>query len=211
MRPRPALLLILCLLLSSCWFSATVHGESRALVRYVIDGDTIVLSNGIKVRYLGINCPEIPHEDQPGEPLGRAAQKRNRALVKGKVVRLEYGPEKRDRFGRLLAYVFLPGGAFVNEILVREGLAHVCFRDRNLSLNKRLLGAQRRAIKDKRGIWSIRSERPEPYYVGNKKSLRFHRPSCSYGKKIWKRNRVIFKTRREAAWEGYCPCKKCRP
>ncbi len=198
------------LLLAGCLVAGSL-AESRALVRYVIDGDTVVLSNGVKVRYLGINCPEISHEGRPGEPFGRAATRRNRQLVQGKVVRLVYGSEKRDRYGRLLAYVFLPGGRFVNELLVREGLAYCCFKDLRSPLNKRLLRAQRDAIRAKRGIWTLEPGRPEPYYIGNKRSRRYHRPSCPFGRKTWKGNRVIFKTRLDAAWQGYCPCKKCNP
>ncbi len=202
----PGILPVLFLFCTAC-----VQAESRALVKWVIDGDTIVLANGKKVRYQGINCPEIAHDNQPGEPFGKKALKRNIELVKGKVVRLVYGSKRHDRFGRILAYIFLPGGRFVNEVLVREGLAHVCFSNKDLALNKRLLAAQKKAIRNRRGIWSIEPARPEPYYIGNRHSLRFHRPDCPFGKKIRRSNKVIFKTRLDAAYEGYCPCKKCRP
>ena len=116
-------------LLSICFLISTelCSAEKSAYVRYIIDGDTIVLKNGTKVRYRGINSPEIPREDTPGEVLGWAATRLNRQLVKGRLVRLVQDDEKRDRFGRLLAYVFLPDGRMVNEILVREGMAFVCF------------------------------------------------------------------------------------
>ena len=185
--------------------------EKKAFVRYVIDGDTIVLRNGTKVRYKGINTPEIPHKDSPGEPFGWKATKRNRKLVQNKYVTLVQDDEKRDRFGRLLAYVFLPDGRMVNEILVREGMAFMCLSKKGSLFSSRLLAAQRAAIDAERGIWSIPPVRPEPYYVGNSKSLRFHRPSCPYGKKMRRSNRVIFRTIFDAYRAGYCRCKKCLP
>lgn len=210
-RPR---LSVMTVVLVSIWFLAPIEfcfAEKRAFVRHVIDGDTIVLKKGTKIRYRGINTPEIPHKDTSGEPLGWEATRRNRQLVQGRTVRLVQDDEKRDRFGRLLAYVFLPDGRMVNEILVREGLAFVCFSRKGSSFSKRLLNAQRKAIDEGRGIWSIPPVRPEPYYVGNRKSLRFHRPSCPYGKKIYKSNRIIFKSRSDACKAGFCRCKKCLP
>ena len=205
---------VMTVVLVSIWFLASIEfcfAEKSAFVRYVIDGDTIVLKKGTKVRYRGINSPEIPHKNKPGEPLGWEATKRNRQLVQGRLVRLVQDDEKMDRFGRLLAYVFLPDGRMVNEILVREGLAFVCFSEKGSSFSKKLLAAQRDAIDAGRGIWSIPPVRPEPYYVGNRQSLRFHRPSCPYGKKISKSNRIIFKYRSDACKEGFCRCKKCLP
>ena len=213
MRTRAGLSVITVVLVS-IWLLASTglsFAEKSSFVRYVIDGDTIVLKKGTKVRYRGINTPEIPHKDKPGEPLGWEATKRNRQLVQCRFVKLVQDDEKRDRFGRLLAYVFLPDGRMVNEILVREGMAFVCFSGKGSPFNKKLLAAQREAIDARRGIWSIPLVRPEPYYVGNRQSLRFHRPSCPYGKKMSKSNRIIFKSRSDACKEGFCRCKKCLP
>jgi endonuclease YncB( thermonuclease family) len=185
--------------------------NKSAWVSHVIDGDTITLKNGTKVRYRGINTPEIPHKNTPGEQLGWEATNRNRQLVQGRLVFIVQDDVKRDRFGRLLAYVFLPDGRMVNEVLVSEGLAFVCFSKKGSPFQKRLLIAQREAIDAQRGIWSLPPVRPEPYYVGNRKSMRFHRPSCPYGKKISKSNRIIFKSRFDACKAGFCRCKKCLP
>jgi len=213
MGTRAGLSVMTVVLVSICFLASIefCFAEKSAFVRYIIDGDTIVLKKGTKVRYRGINSPEIPHKDKTGEPLGWEATKRNKQLVQGRLVRLVQDDEKRDRFGRLLAYVFLPDGRMVNEILVREGMAFVCFSEKGSSFSKRLLAAQREAIDAGRGIWSIPPVRPEPYYVGNRKTLRFHRPSCPYGKKMSKSNRVIFKSRSDACKEGFCRCKKCLP
>ncbi len=183
-----------------------------ATVKHVIDGDTVVLCSGKKVRYMGINAPEIAHE--PGErdePFGRKALEENRRLVKGRRVRLEPGPESRDRFGRALAYLFLPDGTMVNERLVRNGLAYVCAPSPAIPHFDTLLNAQRYAISHSAGIWSVPASRPERYYIANKRSLRFHRPSCPYGRNTGWKNRKIFPSREEAARHGFCPCRKCNP
>ena len=210
-RPRLSVITVVLMSIGFLFPIEFCFADKSVFVRHVIDGDTIVLKKGTKVRYRGINSPEIPHEDTPGEPMGWEATRRNRQLVQGRTVRLVQDDEKRDRFDRLLAYVFLPDGRMVNEILVREGLAFICFSEKGSPFSKRLLAAQREAIDAGRGIWSIPPVRPEPYYVGNRKSLRFHRPSCPYGKKMSKSNRVIFKSRSDACKEGFCRCKKCLP
>lgn len=205
------LVLMPLLVTASIFCSPGAQGNETAVVRHVIDGDTIVLSTGEKVRYLGINAPKIPHEEESGEPLGWEATTRNRSLVSRKLVRLEGDTESRDQFGRRLAYVFLQDGRLVNEILVREGLAYVCVSHRGLRHGERLLETQRDAIEAGRGLWAIATARPEPFYVGNLRSLRFHRPGCPFGQQIAKTNRLTFRTIKEAYSSGYCRCKKCCP
>src|SRR3972149_4958421 len=80
--------------------SATLAAGFVGTVREVIDGDTIVLRDGRKVRYLGINAPEH------GQPYAREATNFNRRLVSGPPVRLEFDQVRADRHGRLLGYVY---------------------------------------------------------------------------------------------------------
>jgi micrococcal nuclease len=90
-----------------------------ALVTYVADGDTIVVDlNGVeeRVRYIGIDTPEV------GDPCGDEATQANRLLVNGQMVRLEKDISERDRYGRLLRYVYV-GDVFVNAELVKDGWA----------------------------------------------------------------------------------------
>jgi len=68
----------------------------------------------VKVRYIGVDTPEIHHPMIGVEPFGKEASEANRKLVDGKTVSLEFDVEQRDRYGRLLAYVFLKDGTFVN-------------------------------------------------------------------------------------------------
>ena len=93
-------------------------------VSWVTDGDSIVLENGQRVRYLGINAPEIAHDQRPGEPFGEEALHYNIYLVKHKQVRIETDIEPYDRYGRLLGYVFLKDGTFVNLKMVLS-LIHI--------------------------------------------------------------------------------------
>jgi len=92
---------------------------STATVVRVIDGDTIELASGERVRYLGIDTPETFGTEECG---GVEATALNRELVEGKKVTLLQGPEDEDRFGRLLRYVFVDG-TFVNAELVWQGWA----------------------------------------------------------------------------------------
>lgn len=116
-------------------------------VRRVYDGDSILLADGRKVRYLGINAPER------GQPYSAKSRASNEQLVKGNRVRLELDRQERDRYGRTLAYVW-KDGTMVNERLVREGLAYVWVIPPNLKYYDRLLAAQRDARAAGRGIWN---------------------------------------------------------
>ncbi len=89
------------------------------LVIDVIDGDTITIEGGQRVRYIGIDTPET---GPPAEPFAIEAWQANRALVEGRRVRLERDVSEVDRYGRLLRYVYVDG-IFVNEELVSRGLA----------------------------------------------------------------------------------------
>jgi endonuclease YncB( thermonuclease family) len=187
---------------------AGIAEERTAFVAYVIDGDTIILQDGERVRYKGINAPEIPRKDDSGEPFGIEAKKRNEELVKQKKVKIIYDKEaQRDRFGRLLADVYLEDGSFVTEILLKDSLACLCYG----RVDNGLLSIQRKAIDAKKGIWSLPPQKEEEHYIGNLRSMVFHRPDCPFGHKIAKDNKVVMKTRNEASKKGFCPCKRCRP
>jgi micrococcal nuclease len=98
-------------------------GYEEVTVRRVVDGDTIELADGRRVRYIGIDTPEMVGADGEPECYGPEAEARNRELVEGETVELGRGIENRDRFGRLLRYVFIDG-VFVNAQLVAEGYAY---------------------------------------------------------------------------------------
>jgi micrococcal nuclease len=101
---------------------ATVCGPERAVVERVIDGDTVELSSGERVRYVLVDAPEI--SPGKGECFGAEAHELNRSLVEHREVELSYGPRCRDRYDRLLAKVTVDG-LDVNALLVRSGYACV--------------------------------------------------------------------------------------
>ena len=121
---------------------------TKEKVKRVIDGDTIELSNGEIVRYVGINAPDN------GQPFEEEATEANAKLVSGKTVTLEYDAYTSDRFDRVLAYVIVDGKN-VSVELVRLGFAKVSiYQDRRkLKYQDELLKAQEEAKKNKRGIW----------------------------------------------------------
>jgi len=180
-------------------------------VCFVYDGDTILLGGGDSVRYIGIDTPEIDHKGRKSEFMAQVAREFNIKLVKGARVKIEYDRERKDQYGRRLAYVFLENGDMVNAILVRKGLANVMLKTPNVKYKAQLLDCQREAMKERHGIWSRSPATEEKYYLGNKNSYRFHRPNCPFGRKVSKNDIVRFQSRYEAFWAGYSPCKQCRP
>lgn len=121
----------------------------KAKVERIVDGDTIVLSSGFIVRYVGITAPEN------NEPFENESTEENRKLVEGKMVNLEYDNYKADKFGRILAYFFVDSKNVSIE-LARKGLAQVVIyqHKKPFIYQDQLLRAQDQAKKNKRGIWS---------------------------------------------------------
>jgi len=204
-------LLHLCLILSTVLVICATPAVNQKWisVKWVSDGDTIVLSNGQHVRYIGINAPEIAHDNHKAEAFGYAAKKYNQSLVRLKKVRLEFDKEKHDRYGRLLAYIFLLDGTLINKKMIEKGYAYVLHLRPNVKYNGVLLKAQRDAMSAKQGMWRNWNEQEGKEYVGSKRSKRFHLKSCPYGKNIEKRNRVFFTRKWDAFWAGFAPCKRC--
>jgi micrococcal nuclease len=203
-------LIILLFLALFCWNASALAGEWVTVAR-VTDGDTVELGDGRRVRYIGLNAPEINHELKTAEPLGFAARARNAALVGSGSIRLEFDIERFDAYGRTLAYVFLPDKTLVNEKLLQEGLAHCLYKLPNVKYAGRLLKAQRQAMQTRRGIWKDGREKEEGRYVGNRNSRRLHRADCPEVQRVYPQNRVVFATRWDAFWAGYSPSKECLP
>lgn len=122
----------------------------------VVDGDTIHVRLGArveKVRYIGVNTPEVHHPRKGEEPGGRLARAINRRLVAGRVVRLELDVQSRDRYGRLLAYVWV-GETMINAELLRLGYAQVMTIPPNVRYQELFLRLQRDARQARRGLWA---------------------------------------------------------
>ncbi len=161
------LLLAIILLGLSIYFKSgsrtQLDGGGEYTVADVIDGDTVALNGSdTHIRYLEIDAPEILHSDSPGDPLAEEAKSLNERLVSGKKIRLEFDREKYDPYGRELAYVFADG-VFVNEEIVREGLARAFIIKPNDRYADRILSAEEEAKRERRGIWGdLSSLKPPP-------------------------------------------------
>jgi micrococcal nuclease len=124
--------------------------QTTVKVNEVIDGDTIVIEGGYRVRYIGIDTPEL--HPQP-EPYAVEAWQANQRLVEGKRVRLERDVSETDRYGRLLCYVYVDS-LFVNAELVRQGLARAKAYPPDTRYQDYLEELEQQARLADRGIWA---------------------------------------------------------
>lgn len=118
----------------------------------IIDGDTIVLSDGRKVRYIGIDTPELARGNMKAECYGAEAALRNKELIEGRDIRLESDISDTDKYGRLLRYVYV-GDSMVNEVLVREGYAEAKQYKPDVAFHELFLSDQKQARDEKLGMW----------------------------------------------------------
>lgn len=140
----------------------------KAEVVRVVDGDTIDVripeigeNYYVRVRYIGINAPELHHPRKGAEPFGREAADANSELVSGRKVTLKLDVQKRDKYDRLLAYVYFRKGlkkTFVNEWLIRSGYAQVSTFPPNVKHEGLFLEAQRYAMEHNLGLWGLENK-----------------------------------------------------
>ncbi|MDO8602815.1 MAG: thermonuclease family protein [Candidatus Omnitrophota bacterium] len=136
-------------------FNNLAHGYYK-VVR-AVDGDTIELSSGETVRYIGIDTPEIREKRGSDwiynpRPYAEDAKAFNKNFVEGKSVRLEFDVQRKDKYNRILAYVYIED-KMVNVEIVREGLAMIYTYPPNVRYSQKFLDAQREARDNKRGLW----------------------------------------------------------
>lgn len=136
------------------------------LVSRVVDGDTLQLEDGERVRLIGIDTPEMHESAKLDRDAGRSGQSKkmimemgrrayefSRKLVEGRRVRLEFDAQKRDIYKRLLAYVYLQDGRFVNAEIVKAGYASLLTIPPNVKYADLFLKLYREARENKRGLW----------------------------------------------------------
>ena len=132
---------------------AAAPGPLRTVVR-VVDGDTVVLDGNEKVRLVGIDTPECVDPRRPVQWYGKEASAYTGRLLKGRRVSLEYDVERKDRYGRTLAYLRLEDGTFVNLRLVEEGYATAYRYPPNVRYAEEFRRAERKAREAGKGLWS---------------------------------------------------------
>jgi micrococcal nuclease len=123
-------------------------------VQRVVDGDTLVLTDGTRVRLLGVDTPETKHPNIPPEPLGAEASEFTRRHIEGRTVTLQFDWERRDRYHRVLAYVYLDDW-MLNEELIRAGFSRAETRfPYSSAMKRRFRAAEKEARENSRGLWA---------------------------------------------------------
>jgi micrococcal nuclease len=141
------------------FFRQDIFLPKEGFVEKVIDGDTIVLKGGQIVRYIGIDTPESRRKENgkwvyEPQPFAKETIELNRELVESKRVKLEYDVEKKDKYNRLLCYVFV-NGTFVNARLIEEGLAFLYTYPPNVKYVDKFVHLQKEARLGEKGIWKV--------------------------------------------------------
>lgn len=175
----------------------------------VVDGDTIDVWTGEKVeriRLLGVDTPETKDPRRKVQYFGKEASTFLRKTIKGKTLRIERS--EKDAYKRTLAFVYLPDGRCVNDLIVKEGYGYAFVKYPFLGL-ERLKQFEAEARGAKKGLW--RDFAYERLYVGNLSSRVFHRPLCVHTEHLDEGQRIEFETRGRALELGFAPCGSCRP
>ncbi|MGM0646708.1 MAG: thermonuclease family protein [Thermodesulfobacteriota bacterium] len=200
-----------------CWVVLVANGvgaaqsEFAAPVRWVPDGDTIILEDRTTIRLQGIDAPETSHDETPAQYYAAQAQRALQEYVQ-QGLRFEAADEQSDRYGRVLALGYTADDTLVNAELVRRGRAFFYpHSHQDSQLQARLLQAQREALQERRGFWPRILDLPQANapYLGNTSSSRFHRMDCPFGQKTSQDNRRRFDSLYEAFYAGFAPCRRC--
>jgi micrococcal nuclease len=134
--------------------------RETAIVSYVIDGDTIkVLMNGREdtIRLIGIDAPETVDPNKPVQCFGKEASAKAKEILDNKTIILESDPTQgeRDKYGRLLRYVFLQDGTNFDKFMISEGFAYeYTYQNNHYKYVEEFKNAQDQAKENKKGLWS---------------------------------------------------------
>jgi micrococcal nuclease len=156
------LLALVAVVLLRPWEAKLIGGEAepaaaRAYVTRAVDGDTIEVRLGGEledVRYIGVDTPETVKPDTPVQCFGPRASAFEHRVVEHRRVRLVFGVERRDVYGRLLAYVYL-GRRFLNAELLRRGLARTLAIAPNTRFAEPFQRLQAKASRAGKGLWGV--------------------------------------------------------
>lgn len=143
------------LLFAACVFISAVFADAPqiAKVKYVVDGDTVIMENGDKVRLLGINAPEKEFEGRSAQPYSLEALLSLREMTEGQRVNLYYGRQQTDSYGRTLGYLESLEGIDLQMVLVSKGYAFVVAFPPDIDRLENYLDAEQRARADRLGVW----------------------------------------------------------
>lgn len=133
------------------------HIDQQVRVSHVIDGDTVLLSDGRHLRFIGVNTPELLHNGAPPQPYGIEARNQLRQFLSEhqNVLNLRFDAERRDRYNRVLAHAFLTDGSSLSAWLESQGLGTVLVVPPNVWNSNCYLAAEQTARDAQRGIWEL--------------------------------------------------------
>lgn len=135
----------------------TTINETNCVVERVVDGDTFeIMLNGNKekVRLIGIDTPESVHPDKnKNSEEGKTASKYTKELIENKNVKLEFDVQQRDKYGRLLAYVYLEDGTMLNKKLLEDGYAKIATYPPNVKYVEEFKQIESKAREQEKGLW----------------------------------------------------------
>lgn len=128
-------------------------------VTHIVDGDTVDVNiNGEteRIRLIGLNTPETVDPRRPVECFGKEASDKAKSILTGQKVKIETDPTQgmRDKYGRLLAYIFLPDGTLFNKMMIEEGYGHEYTYNLPYKYQAEFKAAQTRARENKTGLWA---------------------------------------------------------
>jgi len=189
----------------------TPYGVTR-----IIDGDTIIVSDDIRVRLIGVDTPETVHPQKPFEHYGKEASLFVTNLLKGEKVYLigGNGVLGKDRYGRKLAFLYrYPDGLFVNAEIIRQGYGHA-YIEYPFEYLEEFLQLERFARRAEKGLWVKHAEeiaesdydlkeKTEIVYI-TQTGTKYHKKSCSH----LRESKIEIKLK-EAKWRDYEPCESC--
>ena len=183
-------------------------GAQKHKVRNVYDGDTLTLIDERRVRFLGIDTPELKEK----QAFAEEAKQHTKKFCHRKDIWISFEGDQKDHYGRLLAFIWVPaidngrqtGYLNVNESLVSEGFATTYFvRGKKLATQNKLILLQKEARKARRGMWSIFQDYD---VVTTVNGSAFHRRGCKHIEKI----RNLKQMKASLAMDnGLHPCRKC--
>lgn len=200
----PKILKLLCFFILFLYGSGFCGNFFTGYVKFVPDGDTIILKSGEIIRYIGVDTPEINHgKKEKPQKFSKEAREFNKKITKGQKLKIVFGEKRKDRFKRVLGYVYLEDGRMVNNEILKNGMGWFYHHKDNKKFYSRLLKSQNNALGRNKGIWEVISKIEKPVVL-NKKSLRFHALECKNIKASKNKVKVI-----DAFKKGYSPSREC--
>ena len=194
---------------------ALPSGAWAQLVTRVVDGDTIVVAGVGTVRLIGVDTPETVDPRKPVQFFGKEASEFTRRMAQGKVVRLEFDVQRKDKYQRTLSYAYLPDGTFLNAEIVKQGFGHA-YTTYPFRYLEQFRQFEREARAANRGLWGTGQTAPVPVaspvaapttdtvYV-TKTGQKYHRAGC----RSLARSQIPMPLAEAAARYGACAI--CKP